>query len=296
VAESSFLDVKSTLDVFVKKFSTSTRDPAAIKMLSEGFSRALEALYNKAYEHLLINEPRLSLEGLMQQILNNRNLRINPSCHFEDFYRYVACNLGKVQKMLIHDLSVESISRYGKSLISKLYTGNKELQQQWHDHITATYFGLWEKKQNASAYRIVSDELELINRKNKQDFFPAEKLRQHDDTVDGYIVHALSYGWFYSSKSLVSVSVLTEDPFEEVLARVRQYQAFLAYAQDPISPNGDLIPARIFHMLQPGTLYVLDRETHSLKCVTFHTTIMKKDGILPSIVHSQSEVKEINSN
>lgn len=291
--EQRFQDIKPPLDQFICSFLGSKKNPIAIKNLTTGFSDALETLYKNAYEHFLKNEPRFSVNGLRKQIQLKIQDQKNASRLFEDYLKYASLNIKTIQKGILNDLSIESISRYGKILISRLYTGNKELNQIWHDHISATYFKLWEERRNISAYRTVGEELFLINEKHKLNFCSSKKLRQHDDTVDGYIVHTLSFGWFCPRKNLHPISILTEDPFDEVFARVQQYQAFLAYAQNPILPNDISIAPRILHELQPGTLFALDRDSRSIKCVTFYPAKIITDGGNIQIQHSSSNIQEI---
>ncbi len=56
-------------------------------------------------------------------------------------------------------------------------------------------------------------------------------------------------------KKLEQVTILTSDPLKKVISQVEQYQAYLAYCQEPISPTKTNISPRILHPLKPGVLY-----------------------------------------
>ena len=218
IIPSHYPEVKKAIAPFLKDFKRSSKTLEESRKLGKGLDAALDVLYNGFFKHLWV-ESDLSLNNLLGQIENRRQQLSNPSPLFLNKYEFIKTNLNDLfRKELIQDLSLEAIYRYGGGLISKLYTGDHELDRRWFDHLSALYFGLWEEKKNYSAYRIIGEELELLNRKHKLNFFPAQKLRPHDDTVDGFIVHALSFGWFYLLQRLSPVSVLSEDPFEEVIS------------------------------------------------------------------------------
>lgn len=228
----SFLaDAKKAIDPFLKDFKRRAQDLEALKKLGKGLDAAIDVMYNAFFKHLWFSEPDLFLTNLRDQVENQRQRLTNPSPLFLHKYKFMQENLSETfRKKLIQDLSLEAVYRYGGNLISKTYTGDQLLSRRWLDHLSAVYFGLWEQKKNYSAYRLMGEELELLNRKHKLNFFPAKKLRPHDDTVDGCIVHALSFGWFHLLEQLMSISVLSSDPFNKIFDRVQQYQVYVAYA------------------------------------------------------------------
>ncbi len=293
IIPSLYPEAKKAIAPFLKDFKRSSKTLKESRKLGKGLDATIDILYNGFFKHLWNVESDLSLKNLLGQIENRRQQLSNPSPLFLNKYEFIKANLNDVfRKELIHDLSLEAIYRYGGYLISKLYTGDHELDRRWFDHLSALYFGLWEENKNYSAYRIIGEELELLNRKYKLNFFPAQKLRPHDDTVDGYVVHALSFGWFYPLKGLSPISALSEDPFEEVFARVQQYQIYLSYAQNPLN-NPVNAPARILHAVLPGTLYSFDRKASSLQIVTFQQAKVLEGDPDPKIQHAHSEIEII---
>ena len=287
---------KEAVAPFLNVFKRSDQSPEDWKKLGKGLDAAIDILYNAFFNHLWCCEPGLSLPALEAKIESRQQQLSNPSPLFLNKYEFIKETLNNsFRKGLIRDLSFEAVYRYGGNLISRLYTGDNALNQRWFDHLLANYFVLWEKKRNYSAYRLIGEELELLNRKYNLNFFPARKLRPHDDTVDGYIVHALSFGWFNSLQKLTSLSILSEDPCEEIIDRVQQYQTYLAYAQNPLGNNINAT-SRILHEVLPGTLYSFDRKACSLKIVSFHPAKILKGSPHPQIVHSRSEIETISLN
>lgn len=281
--------VKKVIDPFLKDFKRSDKK----KKLGKGLDDAIDLLYDGIFA-LLWNDDDLSLASLQARINSQRKGNENPSQLFLHMYNFIKENLNEIfRENLIHDLSIEALYRYGGRLISKLYTGNKALGCIWFDHLSAICFGLWEKRSNYSAYRLIGEELELLNRKYNLGFFPAKKLRPHDDTLDGYIIHALSFGWFYAMQKLTSVSLLSGDPFDETFDRVQQYQTFIAYAQNPLD-NKVGATAKIRHEVLPGTLYSLNPQEQSLKLVSFYPARILKGDLNPQIQHSHSEIEVIS--
>ena len=139
----------------------------------------------------------------------------------------------------------------------------------------------------------MGEELELLNRQYKLNFFKAKKLRLHDDTIDGYIVHALSFGWFDRFGNLSPILALSEDPFDTIFDRVQQYQTYLAYAQNPLNDPNDA-PIQIAYELQPGTLYTFNRQDNELRTVSFQSAkIFKKNNNL-GIQHTHSEIAKLS--
>ncbi len=291
---SLYSDAKKCIDPFLKKFKRSDQNLEESQKLGKGFDAAIDVLYNGFFEHLWDHEPDLLLTSLQGQVESQRQQLIDPSPLFLLKYNYIKGNFTEsFRKSLIHDLSLEAVYRYGGNLISKLYTGDEALARRWFDHLSAVCFELWEKKENYSAFRLIGEELELLNRKHKLDFFSAKKLRPHDDTVDGYIIHALSFGWFYLLQKLTSVSVLSEDSFDETFERVQQYQVYVAYGQNPLD-NKVGATARIRHEVLPGTLYSFNRKEQSIKIVSFNPAQILEGNPDPQIQHSHSEIEVIS--
>lgn len=296
IMPSLYPDAKKAIDPFYRDFKRSIQNLEESQKLGKGLDAAIDVLYNGFFEHLWYDEPDLLMTNLQGQVESQRQQLTNPSPLFLHKYNYIKGNITEsFRKNLIHDLSLEAVYRYGGNLISKLYTGDEALGRRWFDHLSAVSFGLWEQKGNYSAYRLTGDELELLNRKHKLGFFPAKKLRPHDDTVDGYIIHALSFGWFHLLQKLTSVSVLSEDPFNETFERVQQYQVYLAYGQNPLGNNIGAT-ARIRHEVLPGTLYSFNREEQSIKLVSFHPAQILEGNPDPLIQHSHSEIEVISMN
>ncbi len=294
IMPSFYPDAKKAIDPFLKDFKRSVQNLEESQKLGKGFDAAIDVLYNGFFEHLWYEEPDLLLTNLQDQVESQRQQLTDPSPLFLHKYKFIKGNLSEsFRKGLIHDLSLEAVYRYGGNLISKLYTGDQALGRRWSDHLSAVYFGLWEKKSNYSAYRLIGEELEILNRKHKLGFFPAKKLRPHDDTVDGYIIHALSFGWFHLLQKLTSVSVLSEDPFDETFDRVQQYQVYVAYVQNPLGNNVGAT-ARIRHEVLPGTLYSFNREEQSIKLVSFYPARILEGDPYPQIQHSHSEIEVIS--
>ena len=291
----SFLaDAKKAIDPFLKDFKRRAQDLEALKKLGKGLDAAIDVMYNAFFKHLWFSEPDLFLTNLRDQVENQRQRLTNPSPLFLHKYKFMQENLSETfRKKLIQDLSLEAVYRYGGNLISKIYTGDQLLSRRWLDHLSAVYFGLWEQKKNYSAYRLMGEELELLNRKHKLNFFPAKKLRPHDDTVDGCIVHALSFGWFHLLEQLMSISVLSSDPFKKIFDRVQQYQVYVAYAQNPLGNNMGA-EARIRHEVMPGTLYSFNREEQCIKLVSFYPTRILEGDSYPQIQHSHREIETIS--
>jgi hypothetical protein len=251
-------------------------------------------LFKITHTHLLNSETLLSkleiLNRLEAQKINNKN----PSKYFSGFYKYAQLNLNAKRESLARYLALEAISRYGRNLMLNLYSGNRHLNDQWRHYITSTYFGLWQAKANINAFRMISEELQYINNKHKTDFFPAKVLRTHDDTVDGQIIHALSFGWYQSPKKLSQVAVMTSDPFDKVISRVQQYQSYLAYCQNPVSPFKKNTPPRIQHTLKPGILYHLNMAERLIRCVEFEPAKLILNNDLVQIQATYSDVNELH--
>lgn len=111
--------------------------------------------------------------------------------------------------------------------------------------------------------------------------------------MDGYIIHALSFGWFHLLQKLTSVSVLSEDSFDDTFKRVQQYQVYVAYGQNPLGNNVGAT-ARIKHEALPGTLYSFNREEQSIKLVSFYPAQILEGNPDPQIQHSHSEIEVIS--
>jgi hypothetical protein len=265
----SFEEIKKQFHPHFRTYERSPKKDSDTIALGIGFSEAMTTLFRIAFSHLLNVEPLLSKKEILFKLESQKKLNKNSSRHFNSFCKYITLDLNTKRITLAKFIALEAISRYCKNLMLQLYSGNREINDQWHHYITSTYFGLWESKTNLNAFRMISEELQYINNKFKTDFFPADVLRQHDDTVDGQIIHALGFGWYQNSKSLRQVAVLTSDPLSKVIARVKQYQAYLAYCQKPVSPNKTNISPRICHPLKPGFLYHLDTQNHLIQCVEF---------------------------
>lgn len=293
VLPSLYPDAKEAIDPFLKDFKRSVQNLKESIKLGKGLDAAIDVLYNGFFEYLWYKEADLSLTNIQTQVENRRQQLTDPSLLFLHKYKFLKKNLDEsFRKDLINDLSLEAVYRYGGKLISNLYTGDQALERRWLDHLSAVYFELWEKKKNYSAYRLTGEELELLNRKHKLAFFPAKMLRPHDDTVDGYVIHALSFGWFHLLQALTSVSVLSEDPFNDTFDRVQQYQVYIAYGQNPIGNNVGAT-SRIRHEVLPGTLYSFSRKEHSLKLVSFYPARILEGDPYPQIQHSRSEIEVI---
>jgi len=291
---SLYPDTKKAIDPFLNDFKRSNQSLEESNKLGRGLDAAIDVLYNGFFKYLMYQEADLSLQNLQARIENQRRQQTDPSPLFMHYYQFITNNLDDAfRNTLIRDLSQEALYRYGGDVMSKLYTGDHRLHRRWLDHLSAIFFGSWENKCNYSAYRLSGAEIELLNRKHKLDFFPAKKLRPHDDTTDGYIVHALSFGWFNSQGVLMPVSVLSGDPFDGIFERVRQYQVNIAYYQNPLG-NDVGATARIKHEVLPGTLYSLNTTEQSIKVVSFYPARILEANPYPQIQHSHSEIELIS--
>ncbi len=285
--------VKKAMKASVKEFKCKVKNSEKLHKLCKGFDKGYEVLYNGIYNHLHCNEPDLQLLSFEMQIeFQNKQIK-DPSSLFLHQYNYIKENLNEnFIKDIIEDLSVEAIYRYGRTLIAKLYPGDKELTHRWVEYLSALCFMFWEKGINTSAYRIMAIELERLKRKYSSDFHPAKLLRPHDDTIDSFIIHALGFGWFCSSEKLTPIIVLSQDPFDKTFSSVKQYQEFLAYAQNPLDNNVGATP-RIKHEVLPGAFYSFDKVKESIKIVTFNPSrILKRDPGL-QIESSHIEIEEV---
>lgn len=285
-------EVKNIFHPHFKVYQKSRKGDEDIKALGDGFSKAMMKLFVTGFNHLLNDEILLSENEILNRLKYRQQVVCCPSKHFKSFCKYVTLNLKTKRKTLSKNLALESVCRYGKNLMQQIYSGNSEINDLWNHYITSNYFELWKQRDNINAYRMISEELQYINNKFKTEFFPADVLRQHDDTVDGQIVHALSFGW-YSYSTLRQIAVLTEDPLPKIIARVNQYRAFLAYCQNPLAPNNPNIISKISHILKPGVFYHLDREKHLVKCVEFEPGIAVKNGDHMQIQVTHSDVQTL---
>lgn len=293
VLVNSFEEIKKEFHPYFKTYEKSPKKDSDIIALGTGFSKAMEELFKISFHHLLDYENILSKAEILNRLESQINFNKNKSKYFNNFYRYTTLDLNTKRMGLAKFIALESISRYGKDLMLKLYSGNREMNDQWHHYITSTYFDLWQLGANINAYRMISEELQHINHKFKLDFFPADVLRKHDDTVDGQIIHALSFGWYRSTKKLEQIAVLTSDPLKKVISRVQQYQAYLAYCQEPVSPTKTNISPRILHPLKPGVLYHLDMPNRLIQCVAFEPGKVIINGNQVQIQTKYSDITEL---
>lgn len=289
----TFSDLKNNFHPHYKLYEQSLKTDDDIIALGNGFSTIMDVLFKTAYTYLLDVEILFSKSEILNKLETQKNNNKNPSKYFTGFYKYAQLNLSAKRESLARYLALEAISRYGKNLMLNLYSGNRHINDQWRHYITSTYFGLWQIKTNINAFRMVSEELQYINSKHKTNFFPAKVLRTHDDTVDGQIIHALSFGWYQSAKKLSQVAVMTSDPFDKVISRVQQYQSFLAYSQNPVSLFKKNIPPRVQHTLKPGILYHLNMAERLIRCVEFEPAKVIVNNDLVEIQATYSDVSEL---
>lgn len=287
-ADSLIPEIKSILKPYRKDHSNSSKDLEASKQLGKGLDKVWTLIANSFIKFYRLR-PEITREQILSNLENRQSAYPKTSNIFLHEYNYVKYQLdAKGLRRLIEDLAIEAVSRYGSNLLGKTFPGDKSLVDPWTHHVSAGHFHFWGEKRNISSYRNIGQKIKQLNDTHKLGFFSATTLRPHDDTIDGYIVHALSMGWFHRGKALIPVFALTEDPFDEVLARVQQYQAVLAYYQNPLcSPLG--ATQRIKEVF-PGTLFQFNRTTSILKMATFSPAkVIQSDGQLSIQCHYHPE-------
>ena len=181
-------------------------------------------------------------------------------------------------------------------MITQDYSGNRDLKLRWCDYIGNFCLQLRNSKLNISGYRNINETLGLINQKLKPQFFPVANLGPYDDTLDSYFIHFLTFGWFNYETCLSSVLGITFDPYDVIVARVQQYQAFLAYEQNP-AQNNTHERTPVLHVPKPGILYVVDEKENQVKCLILQQAeIQEQDGLMTVKYHVTEENIELMSN
>jgi|GEM_PF-4514632 len=261
-------EMREILRPYRKAYLQSSQDVLARLSLGEGLDKTW-SLVTSAFIAFYRAMPEVSRSQILAK-LEERELhyaRMSDLFHLE--YNRIKYELDeRGWKRLLEDLAIEAVSRYGVGLMERVFDGDNLLVDPWTHHISAAYFHFWGvEHRNVSSYRTIGKNVKQLNEKFDLQFFPAKPLRMHDDTVDGYVVHAVSMGWFHRKQQLTPVFALTEDPYEDTMQRILQYQAVLAYYKDPkVSPLG--VKKRI-EKVCPGTLFHFDRTTRVLKIAIF---------------------------
>ncbi len=268
--------IRVILKPYRKKYMQSSQDAEAHIRLGKGLDMAWSFIASKCIAFYR-SMPEISRDKILMNLEKRQSDYTAISNIFRMEYDRVKYQDERGFRRLLEDLAIEAMSRYGVSLVEQVFPGDKLLVDPWIHHISAGYFHFWgEQHRNVSSYRAVGHNVKRLNEKYKLQFFPAKPLRTHDDTVDGYVVHAVSMGWFHRKKMLTPVFALTEDPYDDTLQRILQYQAVLAYYHDPkVSP---LPVSQRIDELCPGTLFHFNRSTLLLKIATFRSAEVLQTG------------------
>lgn len=290
---------KSLLDPFITKYKEAKKhgyeDSECYLLLADGFVDIFDEMYDECYA-ILDAMGELSDNDLLIYIDNKKRSTFDQSSLFIDDCQYWQNNIKVLRIVLIAHLSVEAIFRFGTNMITHNYPQRKDIKLKWCEAAGNFCLQLRNHKQNISGYRNISELLSLINRNIENKFFHTNQLRPYDDTLDSYLIHFVTFGWFGLNGELQSILAITYDPYEDVLARVQQYQGLLAYEQN--APQNNLYKrSEVLHSPKPGILYIVDDKKKEIKCLIMEpASIREKDGLLSVHYNIKEETISLKNN
>lgn len=277
--KSTFIRYKDILKPFITEFEKNNqKDIESFIKLSPGFCEVVDEMYEDYYE-ILENYEEFSLENLYAKLKAQEDIIKDPSVLFTNYCGYWKENLKNLQPILLAHFTIETIFRFSSNMITQNYPGNKSLKIKWCDYIGNFCLVLRNNKQNISGYRNINETLEIINQNLKPQFLPAFKLGLYDDTLDSYFTHFLTFGWFNEDRQLISILGLTFDKYERVLERIKQYQSYLAYEQNPSRTHSYEL-RDVLYKPNPGTAFVINQAVTEINELTIDSanSNIKSDG------------------
>lgn len=280
-----FPEIKNILKPFINEFAKRNNDSDGYIALSPGFDIVVDIMYDN-FLSILNSDERLSYINFLDAIDYQEKHIKYPSALFLDYYNYIKdSDFDEIKSSIIRNLSIEAIFSFGGKIIGDLYSGDKPLKKLWCNYVSNFCIHLKNTKLNISGYRSINTTMDLLNRKLEPKFHQVDLLRPYNDLLDSYLIHWTTFGWFNYQGNLSSILGLTNDPYKVVIARIKQYQIYLAYEQNPIKAhNYENTP--IFFAPTPGAIYVIDDEKKYLKYI----------NILPSICHINDNQANIKFN
>ena len=269
-AESIYLEIKNTLRPFINEFDQSNLDSNTYIALSEGLVSVADIMFN-TFLSILSNNIVFSYDNFLTA-LDSREANVkNPSIMFLHYCDYIKdSNFDELKNIIINNLAIEAVFRLGTKIFNKIYRGNGDLEKAWSFYVGNLCINLKNRRINVSGYRSINTTMNLLNRTLEPKYHPLD-LKPYNDLLDSYLIHWTTFGWFNPQGNLSSILSLTEDPYKDIIARIQQYQIYLAYEQNPIkNPIYENTP--ILFSPMPGAIYVHDEKDH-LKYINIRPSI-----------------------